>query len=503
MMQAKQQILTVSKGKVGISDDKTYKHDPTMRGHQQSSGRGRQKLSKTKDDSPKRTEVVSPSPKTRKKVTSAALQHQFAKIKTKLTGRVFLMLQGPQSNFFPRLANALVDRGATVIKVNLCGGDVFLWYYYIKHNNNIHTFNYHGKIQHFASYITELYQQFGVTDFLAYSDWRPFHQDAILIAKFYHIRVWVYEEGYLRLGFVTLEQNGVNGRSPLTHSPQEIRSLAKDLNPLRTSPERADTLRRKVIFAIMHHVGNVCLYVSFPFYRTHRAHNIFYELFGILPRYWHRKRRLLQSQNIVNEFLKKKGEFFFYPLQLNHDSQIQLYSPYIRQEEAISTVLYSFSKHAKPTSRLLIKNHPLDNGLIPYREIIKSMSTALGCADRVVYVEDGNTNQLLRACAGVVLINSTVGLSALLKYKKVFCLGTSIYAMDGLAQSFLKNKLDDFWNSSKPVDKSLVADFCKVLQAQSLVMGNFYNFKGSLIAVSSSIKRFANKAYTCITKDQQ
>lgn len=38
----------------------------------------------------------------------------------------------------------------------------------------------------------------GVTDLLAFGDWRPLHREAILVAKLRNIRVWAFEEGYLR-----------------------------------------------------------------------------------------------------------------------------------------------------------------------------------------------------------------------------------------------------------------------------------------------------------------
>ena len=46
--------------------------------------------------------------------------------KNSLQGRSFILLQGPQSYFFIELANALVFCGASVVKVNFCGGDVLI-----------------------------------------------------------------------------------------------------------------------------------------------------------------------------------------------------------------------------------------------------------------------------------------------------------------------------------------------------------------------------------------
>lgn len=421
--------------------------------------------------------------------------------KNSLQGRSFILLQGPQSYFFIELANALVFCGASVVKVNFCGGDVLIWQSH-KKDDAIVSVNYHDRACNFPLFIKELYDKHKATDLVVYSDWRPMHQDAILVAKSLAINIWVYEEGYLRSGFVTLEKNGVNGRSSIPKKASVIQELAQtcpSFTPSRLTLQH-DSIYNKVRFAILHHFGNVVLFPAFAFYRTHRAHNILFELIGILPRYLNRKNRRSRSSQSLKAFLKDKRPFFFYPLQLKDDSQVQLYSPYIRQEEAITAIISSFAKNAPKDSRLLIKNHPLDNGLIPYRNYIEKMAQALGCGGRVCYIEDGNSNFLIKKSCGVVLINSTVGLSALLQRKKVFCLGYAVYGIKGLAHSFLYQNLDDFWTSNEPFNEQLFNDFCAVIKAKALIEGDFYTARGVRWAALNSIERFKEAA--CATANK-
>lgn len=409
-----------------------------------------------------------------------------------LSGRVFLMLQGPQSRFFVRLARELMQTGARVVKVNLCGGDVLLWH--PSRDSNIRTLNYHGRACSFPLFVKKVLLQYRVTDLLVYGDWRPLHQDAILLARSRGVRIWVFEEGYLREGFVTLERNGVNGRSSMPKSADTIRELARDLPEFRPSPYNIENIRPKVLFAIRHHVGNVLLFFMFMFYRTHRVHNIFFELIGILPRYLRRVRRNARARQTLENFFRQGHPYFFYPLQLNHDSQIQLYSPYIRQEEAITTVISSFAQYAPPDVYLVIKNHPLDNGLIPYRSYISAMARALNVDRRVVFVEAGNNQDLISGCRGVVLINSTMGLSALCELKNVFCLGYAIYSVRGLARNFIHSSLDEFWKldeNKDKIDPGLLEDFCRVLRSMALLEGDYYTKRGTVMAVNQSIVRFA------------
>lgn len=195
-----------------------------------------------------------------------------------LSGRYFLLLQGPQSHFFRRLADGLVKEGARVDKVNFCGGDRMLW------GLGRRALDYTGTLYEWPEWIGHYYREEGVTDICLYGDWRPLHWEAVRLAYARGIRVWVFEEGYLRAGFSTLEENGVNGRSSLPVNPQDILEMAVGLPDPKAITVEND-IRDKVYKAIFHHVGNVCLWPKFHHYRTHRPTNIFFELLGILPRY--------------------------------------------------------------------------------------------------------------------------------------------------------------------------------------------------------------------------
>lgn len=399
-----------------------------------------------------------------------------------LSGRYFLLLQGPQSVFFRKLSDALKAQGARVEKVNFCGGDLLLW------GLTRRCINYSGTLYEWPEWIGSYYREHGVTDICLYGDWRPLHWEAVRLAYVRGIRVWVFEEGYLRAGFSTLEENGVNGRSSLPMNPQDIREMAIGLpDPEQIKVE--NDIQDKVVKAIVHHTGNVCFWPKFRHYRTHRPSNIFFELIGILPRYLRRHSRQQRSKRVLEAFNQSDAPYFFYPLQLVSDSQVQLYSPYVRVQEAIADVLTSFAVHAHPKTRLLIKNHPLDNGLIDYGAFIVGFASELGIADRVTYVEDGSTEAMIAGSRGVVLINSTVGLMALDQNKPVYCLGRSIYNIEGLTQSLPTTPLDLFWRAPKVPSRTLYRAFKRVLYAQALIHGNFYSPSGIELAVKDTVKR--------------
>jgi len=186
-------------------------------------------------------------------------------------------------------------------------------------------------------------------------------------------------------------------------------------------------------------------------------------------------------------FRQSDAPYFFYPLQLVSDSQVQLYSPYVRVQEAIADILTSFAAHAHTTTRLLIKNHPLDNGLIDYGAFIKGFTEELGIADRVTYVEDGSTEEMIAGARGVVLINSTVGLMALDQNKPVYCLGRSVYNIEGLTQSMPTTPLDLFWRAPKKPNQALYRAFKSRFKCARLDSREFF-ILGTVLPQRSGIR---------------
>lgn len=101
---------------------------------------------------------------------------------------------------------------------------------------------------------------------LAFGDWRPLHREAILVAKLRNIRVWAFEEGYLRPHYITMEEGGVNGNSMLPHSPALLRELAES-HPAPPSPVAVQNpLSARVWKAIAYYAGTIFLRPFFPWF---------------------------------------------------------------------------------------------------------------------------------------------------------------------------------------------------------------------------------------------
>ena len=374
--------------------------------------------------------------------------------------------------------------GQGVYRIQFCGGDCVFW-------PSLKATTWLGKAWRWPKFIGQFMDEKEITDLVLIGDWRPLHHEAVLLAKSRGRKVWVYEEGYLRPGFVTLEEGGVNATSSLPKTAAQVRLRAlqlQDTPPILPS-KATNPMIGRVLSTAWHHVGNFFLWPYFHNYRTHRPYCIGHELLGLIPRYFGRVIRRKNSINVLREVLRRKVPFYFMPLQLDSDSQIRRYSPFTGVLDSLALVIINFAAHAPKDSVLLIKNHPLDNGLINYRRYIRSLGQATGCGSRLRFVEGVNNSTIIDFCQAVVLCNSTLGLTALQHGRAVFCLGESIYAMPGLAVNSLEMPLDKFWTNPRPPDANLVQDFVQVLTHDALVPGNFYSETGIEDAVAASLTR--------------
>ena len=392
----------------------------------------------------------------------------------------FLFLQGPHGPFFRLLGEELQSRGHEVTRVNLCGGDVLDW--------PRGSLCYHGRTSDWSAWVHRLMMRRNVTDLLVFGDWRPHHREAVHIARLNGIRVWAFDEGYLRPHWITMEQGGVNGNSTLPHTPEEVRAESRRYVELSRPESSPNPSARRQLQAVLYAGASILSMPFFPFYRTHRPYGHLKELFsGWVPHFFTRRHRMKLSAKALSHL--NDAPFFLFPLQLDSDSQVRRYSPFSGMKEAIAWVMTSFAQHSPQETHLVIRNHPLDSGLIRYDRFIRRFSEACGIKDRVLFVESGNGLDMIRKSRAVVLLNSTMGMQALEQGKAVYCVGKSIYAMPGLAQSEKECSLSRFWTEYHGPDSGLLHDFEKLLLNRALVNGNFYFGRGLELAVKGCADR--------------
>jgi capsular polysaccharide export protein len=194
-----------------------------------------------------------------------------------------------------------------------------------------------------------------------------------------------------------------------------------------------------------------------------------------------RRRAAVELQRIT-----PASRFFLLPLQLNCDSQIQLHSSFGSMTPVITTIIESFARTAPADTMLVVKEHPLDDGLINWRRVVTDLAAASGIADRVVYLEMGDLDALIGKSLGVVTVNSTTGTLALALGIPVITLGMAIYDIAGLTY---QGPLDAFWTAPTAPDPALFTAFRQVLTSRCLLVGSFFSEEGIKLLVNNAVNR--------------
>jgi capsular polysaccharide export protein len=390
--------------------------------------------------------------------------------------RSFLVLQGTASPFFRELAVVLNDRKHNVRKVNFCGGDLL---YSSTKASKTSVSNYSGTAKGLADWYLKEMQSGSFTDLLMFGDCRRIHTSARPVAESLGIRIHVFEEGYVRPHWVTLEQHGVNGNSKMPRDPAWYREQRVAIPPSPAGKPTGYNLYERAFHDVAYRAANTLYKSRFPNYETHRPRNGFVEYAGLAARALRERHHRQLADKATRSLLSAGHPYFIFPLQLNSDSQIVVHSPFEGVRHAIDKVMRSFAENAPANAWLVIKNHPLDTGLIDYRRYAMSLAREFSMEDRLVFMDAGHLPTLLENAQGAVVVNSTVGLSALHHRCPLIALGTAIYNMDGLTW---QGGIDDFWTQAPAPDMALYQTFLDYVVHTTQINGDFYTRTGIAMA---------------------
>ncbi len=385
-----------------------------------------------------------------------------------------LLLQGPCGWFFSRLAKFLKHAGCEVDKVNFNAGDDFFY----RHDD---AFNYRGNRDQWTHWLEQLMARRATDCIMLFGDCRAHHAEAIKLARKKGIRVLVFEEGYLRPGFVTLEPNGVNANSDIPQKFNQDRPHTIGMLPARTSPIKmpAGTPGQRLIdFLAMGLQSSAYVLATrlgssqYPHYIHHKPFRIRREIGCGFLSAWrklvYRLEDLPSRYRLRHRFANK---YFVVPLQVFNDSQLTHHCNYADQGDFIEAVVASFARSSQSDHQLVFKHHPMDRGHRYYGELLEQLAARYSLTGRVHYLHDIRLPVLFRYALGVVTVNSTAGLSALYHGKPVVCMGRSLYDLDGLTH---RDGIDRFWRAAHPPQATEVLRFRTLLRDHALLPGNFY-----------------------------
>lgn len=397
--------------------------------------------------------------------------------------RTVLLLQGLMGPLFRRLGQELIRSGHSVYKVNFNGGDRLFW----RLPGGI---DYRGSVGEWPDALRAIIREKRVTDVVLFGDCREHHIGATAVCRELNIPVHVFEEGYIRPDWVTLELDGVNGHSRLPRDPEWFRKRAAVLPPVPEHKQVPSSFRRRALEGLVYNTADVLTRWRYPNWSNHRPWHPIIEGVGWVRKLMRSKRRREASERLVERLLEDGETYYLFPLQLASDAQIRLHSSFASMTDALSLVLKSFAENAPENTRLVVKEHPLDNGVCDWKEETYSLAKLFGIADRVDYMGFGDIVPVARAAKGMVTINSTSGTLALDMGIPVVALGHAVFDIPDVT---FQDGIDRFWKEAVPPDPETFNAFRRVLVERCLIPGGFFSEEALEKVVRHAVARFEGK----------
>ena len=376
-------------------------------------------------------------------------------------GANVLLLQGPVGPFFARFQRDLQAAGARVTKINFNLGDCLF------HPGGE---QYRGTMAQWPEWLEARLRALDIDVVFLFGDCRPVHQAAHAVATRLGIEVGVFEEGYLRPDFITLERHGVNGNSPTHRDPARYRALPPRTITVQPMPR---SFWPMVVQGFGYFAAAAFGRPLFPHYRHHRP-TTFAEaipwLRSPLRKAWYALAERDLAARMTGEW---SGRFFLAPLQVHNDAQVHHHADVRGVPGFIVMTIISFARAAPADALLVFKHHPMDRGYCDYARLIANTAREAGCAGRVVSCHDQHMPTILPHCRGVIAINSTAALAAIGLGRPTKVLGEAIFDMPGLTH---QGPIDAFWHEAPGAapDPLLYDRFRSELIVQTQINGNFY-----------------------------
>lgn len=403
-------------------------------------------------------------------------------------GKRVLLLQGPVGPFFWNLAKDLRRKGAEVFKFNFNAGD---WLFYPRCARS-----FKGNLAQWPAELQAFMRAQQIDVVLLFGDCRPVHACVRGLAQELGCVLGVFEEGYLRPDYVTFEPVGVNGNSAFAQSlapwlvQQAMRTPYKNAEPV-SAPATTQAVGNSfwhaatwgMLYFFAAWLGQWCWNNALHHRRMTVLDAPWWWLsFG--RKAWYKLKERGAEQRLCQD---KRGQFFLVPLQVYNDAQITVHSDFDSVCNFSDYVMRSFAKAlASEQSEgvpaggasiseaiLVFKHHPMDRGHRNYGDVLRRLTQRYGLHGKVMYIHDQHLPSLLKAARGVVVVNSTVGLSALGHGAPVKVCGTALYDIPGLT---FQGRLRQFWHFAQQAvpDSQELQRFKHALVRRTQLNGSFY-----------------------------
>jgi len=374
-----------------------------------------------------------------------------------------LFLQGPMGDFFKQLDNIFQKKGAKTYRIGFNMGDRFF-------SNAENYTPYRDKREDYKEFIEAYLKKHNINKIFLFGDCRFYQSISIKIAVKLHIDVFVFEEGYIRPNYITMEKHGVNDYSHVSRDSNFYTSV--EAQTLKASDVEYKQFKMVKSAAVYYLISNIFDRFFYPNYEHHRDFSAMKEFFYSIRSVYRKGFYRLKERNCLNLVKGKLSKkYFFVPLQTYNDFQILQHSGYKSVEKFIIEVIESFSLLCS-NEHLIFKHHPVDRGRKDYTDFIMEQAEYYDVRERVIVLYDTYLPVLLQNAKGTITINSTVGLSSINHGTPTITLGNAIYDIEGLT---CKNmKLNDFWSKQVKPDMDLLAKYRTFIIKNTQLNGSFY-----------------------------
>ena len=393
-----------------------------------------------------------------------------------------LLLQSPVGRFFNELQSELSDSGYSVKRVLFNSGDSLF-------ASAQDCVRFTGTLDEWETWLRfELSEN--KTDYIIFfGSNRPAHNVARRLADLFGIYVLSLEEGYLRSGYVTVEQGGNNQHSPL---------IAWTPNGSQVSNKgvRHTAYRMKSSYATMsfwgatYYIARDLLSYSSDEELFHRPRERFLSLSWSWCTHMMRRATARITEAPLRRALHRNPGYIIVPLQVSNDSQIREAAREWTTPKLINACLTAVAQ-SHPPQTVVFKLHPLERGNGKIKQMIRQRAQELKIGQTgYKIIHTGRIGDLTAHSSGMILINSTSAFSALHHGLPLLVLGGAVFRHEEIATiGETENDIMVFFRLRRAKSPEKIAAFVKAIKSQSLLPGDFYLSAGRKEAIKNIIQK--------------
>ena len=411
-----------------------------------------------------------------------------------VNGKKILLLQGPIGPFFGKFQTYLNNNGWDAWRVTFNAGDRL----YCSNEKRI---DFKGKLAELKAFYLALLDRNNFQCVVVFGCERPVHRIALAACKARGVPVVSLEEGYIRPGYITVEDGGNNWRSPLAGK------LPSPSLPPTTKPVRRDGQSSFKVMgwhAIRYYVSHAIASSGREKRNFHRRPRVLrlpieglFWIRSLLRRHLNGVRNFGTFERLLEAYDKR---YYVVPLQVSDDTQLGAWvANGWNNEVLILKSIDSFARSAPTGTRLVFKVHPQERGHQTRTRFIRNAAEIHGVWDRVDIVDSGSLGLLTRHSAGLITINSTAGFSAIFHGTPLGVAGRAFYTHPKLAHSISSShQFDQFWTEAAAAPAELRHRYLNWVRTECLVEGDFYlpgELSNSMLGVVRKMEEIIEKRH--------